>query len=177
MIIVGLAGLWLAAPAAAQDFTGPWVEGRLAWDNIGFAGVSRSGLAYAGGLGYDFRLGSKFVIGPQLGIGGSTAKICAGSDCVRTGRDIEALARVGVKVEEALLVYALGGYVNGRLIANVGSFSVGENVDGYRLGLGAEIAYNRHFFGKVDYRYSSYDTNAISGVNRHQVGVSLGYRF
>ncbi|KPF80102.1 hypothetical protein IP88_00960 [alpha proteobacterium AAP81b] len=169
LLATALAAVVLAMPAAAQDFQGPWVEARLGWDQV----EGSSGLVYGGGAGYDFKLGKSLVLGVQGGIAGSTIRECALGVCANAGRDFEVLARFGGKVTDTSLLYALAGYANGRVAANDGFTAIAFNLDGYRLGAGYELAFNRHLFAKAEYRYTGYDFD----VDRHQVTASIGYRF
>lgn len=167
---LAFAAACIGSPVFAQEFKGPWVEARIGFDRAEAAGVGASGFYYGGGLGYDLPIGKTAVVGVQAGISDSTARICALGACANADRDIEVLGRVGAQVADHSLLYVLGGYSNARVsVPGLGS----GDADGYRVGAGFELAYNRHLFGKFEYRYSGYDFD----VTRHQVTVSLGYRF
>ena len=134
------------------------------------------------------------------GAGGATA---FGDDlgCVGTGRNLSAGVRAGYVVTPSLLVYAKGGYSNGRvefsydsdvdeadeLDADVAERS--RSTDGYHLGGGAELAFSRHFYGKLEYLYTDYGRVAFDGIaadgepdariatRRQQVMAGVGFRF
>jgi outer membrane immunogenic protein len=193
--------LLLATPAAAADFTGPWVEARGGFDSVQLkatdngvsASGSRSGFLYGGAAGYDFSIGRKVIAGVQIGVYGTTAKACSevyGLDeaCLKAGRDLEALARLGVNVGSSTLIYGLAGYANGRATISyvdferiLPNFSSSGNEDGLRVGAGVEQAYGKTY-AKLEYRYTAYRKEDLGfganiGFNRHQVLVGAGYRF
>jgi outer membrane immunogenic protein len=76
------------------------------------------------------------------------------------------------------LAYVKGGYTNARVSAKARlsgvNYSASENLDGWRLGGGAEAALRR-FRVRLEYRYSDYGQFIYQGVQtglkvrRHQV--------
>jgi outer membrane immunogenic protein len=213
-------GLALAAPAFAQDgppppdradrtFTGPRVGVILGYDKLQPGSGPNSnissdrnanGLLYGGDFGYDVAM-NRFVLGAEGEVTGSTgdvsnAPLAAGAlgyGRVKQGRDLYAGVRVGYIVAPTTLLYAKGGYTNGRLdlTANNGTVTTGNHytLDGYRLGVGLEQAIGRTTYAKLEYRYSNYgnarleyanggNTNNFSvDTDRHQVAVGVGVRF
>ncbi len=171
------ATLFVAATSAgATPLKGPWVDVRAGWDNVD-SGGSKSGIVYGGALGYDVPVGANAFIGAQVGGYGSTVKECSSGVCVKPGRDLEALARVGFMASDDAAIYALGGYANGRVSAD---FIGGDSLSGYRLGVGFEQASDQHLLYKVEYRYSHYSGTLFgfdANVKRHQVLFTVGYRF
>ncbi|MXO95888.1 outer membrane beta-barrel protein [Erythrobacter aquimaris] len=214
-LLVAGSAIAMAAPAAAQDnspFTGPRVEVVGGYD-VSKAGSSIDddvnedndqsieGVVYGVGLGYDFNAGG-VVLGLEGELTDSTADVefddgdfeGFGLGDVNAGRDIYVGARVGVLAQPDLLVYAKGGYTNGRY--NINSSFDGEeyaaklDTDGYRLGAGVEYALDANTFAKVEYRYSNYSDAELDfegdiadvdvgeiDTDRHQVMVGFGYRF
>jgi outer membrane immunogenic protein len=190
-----------ASAASAGDFTGPWVEARGGWDSVQLKASangasissSKSGILYGAAAGFDFALGAKAIAGVQVGGYGTTAKYCTeiyGNDegCLKAGRDLEVLARLGFKAGPDTLVYGLAGYANGKISATYVDFADFTNNDsasqtggGLRVGAGVEQAYGK-VFAKLEYRYTSYTKSDIGfganvGFNRHQVLLGAGYRF
>jgi outer membrane immunogenic protein len=184
-----------AAPAFAQDadstFTGPRAEAVVGWDHVtdGTAnGGSRDGVVYGGQVGYDFQAGSA-VLGVEGEITGATTKaedtgVLAAGDSLRVkaGRDLYAGARVGFTVGDKALIYAKGGYTNARFdtryVAGGTTTTAHDNLDGWRLGAGAEIKLNDKVYLKGEYRYSDYDDNGTGiDAKRHQVVGGVGVRF
>jgi outer membrane immunogenic protein len=190
-----------ASAASASDFTGPWAELRGGFDSVQLkasangasVSASRSGFVYGAAAGYDLAIGAKAIAGVQLGAYGTTAKVCEavyGNDeaCLKAGRDLEILARLGFKAGPDTLVYGLAGYANGRISVTYVDFgdaanneSLSDNGGGFRIGGGVEQSFGKGF-AKAEYRYTSYTKSdlgfgANAGFNRHQVLVGVGYRF
>ncbi len=185
----------LSAPAGAEPAgppapsSGVRVEVITGYDDTIFDVTEDSkGLLYGVGLGYDFRLGNKVRFGIEGEAGDSTAKACQSSLffagdrlCQVARRDLYAGGRLGMIVGKRNLVYVKGGYSNYRLHSSyvapagapVGSVSGTGNLDGLRLGGGAEIAVGRRTFIKAEYRYSHYETD----LDRHQGVLGFGFRF
>ena len=199
--LIAAAGLLGATAASAGNFTGPWVELRGGFDSVelrasangaSIAG-SRSGLVYGAAAGFDVALGTKAVAGLQVGGYGTTTKVCSevyGNDqaCLKAGRDLEVLARLGFEAGARTLVYGLAGYANGQISATYVDFARSANNGsdsatggGLRVGAGVEQSFGK-VFAKAEYRYTSYTKSDLGfganiGFNRNQVLVGAGYRF
>ncbi|KEZ12139.1 Opacity protein precursor [Sphingobium yanoikuyae] len=105
-------------------------------------------------------------------------------------RDLYIGARIGFAVSPNMLLYAKGGYTNARLKLRYSldgdSASIGDNIDGYRIGGGAEFT-NGSNFARLEYRYSDYGKYVYreggieldTGVkmSRHQIAVTGGFHF
>ena len=162
---------------------------------------SIDGLLYGVGVGYDFNAGG-VVLGVEGEYSGSTASVDYNNDGgvntfgfgrVDTGRDLYVGARAGILADPQTLVYVKGGYTNAKLNlqANDGTTSLDRSyeLDGFRVGAGVERAFTPNTFGKLEYRYSNYSSADFGTDNsvlvddfrvdtdRHQVAVSVGYRF
>ena len=177
-----------ASPAFAQEsapFTGPRVEAIIGYDTTDVEGENSGGLTYGGAIGYDFNLGGA-VAGIEAELSDSTADECVtGVDvtgdelCAQLGRDIYVGGRIGAVVGSNALLYAKAGYVNGRVNlaydapGTADDFDDGVNLDGIRLGAGAEFALSRNAFVKGEYRYSNYE----AGYDKHQFVGGIGFRF
>ena len=184
LILASASATALAVPAAAQDnsaFTGPRIEGIAGYD-ISKAGSdvdndlndeddeSIDGFMYGVGLGYDFPVGDRVVLGLEAEGAFSTAEtevvdgdledLGFGAE-LDTGRDLYVGARAGVVASENLLLYAKGGYTNARynMLADNGTTDLETDVDldGWRAGVGAEYAMSENTFVKLEYRYSNYN--------------------
>lgn len=147
---------FVATPAMAQDaaptFTGPRVG-----VNVGFADDNIFGteaFTYGADVGYDFAAG-----GAILGI---TAEI---EDSKDIKRELALTARAGARVGSNALLYVAGGYSNIRVF--------GENVDGYRLAAGGEIAVGSNAYVKLEQRYGNYQY----GLDLYQTMIGAGFRF
>lgn len=206
----------VATPAMAQDydsnFSGLRAEALAGYD-VTKAGSSvdddanedndqsMEGAAYGFAVGYDVDLGN-VVIGPEAEMTWSSADTDFedgdwegfGFGNVSAGRDLYLGARVGVKAAPDLLLYAKGGYTNAKLniLSNDGTveFDQDYDLDGWRVGAGAEYNMNNNMFLKLEYRYSNYQEGEVDfegtlpdsdrfdvDLDRHQVMAGVGVRF
>ncbi len=206
-----------AVPAAAQvqnesPFTGLRGEVVGGYDNLRAGSdvdddvnvdndQSIDGLTYGVAVGYDVDVGS-VVIGPEAEFTDSTGDVefnngdfeGFGFGNVSAGRDLYLGARIGINAAPNTLLYVKGGYTNAKLNIrnNDGTFESDNDfdLDGYRVGAGAEYAFQQNAFVKLEYRYSNYsegevdfdgnlpDTNRFNvDLDRHQVMAGLGVRF
>jgi outer membrane immunogenic protein len=190
----------LAQSAAPGPFTGARVEAILGYDSLGFSGEddvddiggddSLEGLVYGVGVGFDFDAGG-VVVGAEAELSDSTGSFDfededfeAGLD---TGRDIYIGGRLGFTVTPSTLLYAKAGYTNLKLEADLADedeeLGGSGDIDGYRLGAGAEFLFGTNAYGKVEYRYSNYgsygddDLFGEIDVDRHQFVAGVGIRF
>lgn len=180
----------IAAPAMAQDaapFTGLRAEGIVGYDRTEVPGDDSDGVTYGAGIGYDMQMGGA-VVGIEAEASDSTVDECtpdfliAGDEiCAQVGRDLYVGGRVGAVVGSSTLLYAKAGYVNGRLqteyedgtTGTTADFESGDNLDGARVGAGAEFALGPNSYAKTEYRYSNYE----QGFAKHQVVAGFGFRF
>lgn len=181
-VIAGAAAALFAIPAAANAQA--FVQAETGLDSISYGGESKEGVAYGISAGYDLPLSGGMFVGVQGTVADSTAKFCE-SDvlttgdrlCVKTGRDLAAVVRLGTSVGPKSKLYVLGGYTNARLRATYDdgttSDSAGDNGDGWRLGAGYQYDINDKFFVKAEYRYSNYEGD----FSRHNGIVALGAKF
>jgi outer membrane immunogenic protein len=199
-LLVGTA----ASPAFAQTepgpFTGARAEAILGYDSLGFSADddvddiggddSLEGLLYGVGVGFDFDAGG-LVIGAEAEYTDSTGSfefededVEAGLD---TGRDLYLGGRLGFTIAPTTLLYVKGGYTNLKLGANLSGddddFNGIGDIDGYRLGAGAEFLFGANSYVKAEYRYSNYgsfgddDLFGEVDVDRHQFVAGVGLRF
>lgn len=182
-----IAAFVVAMPAFAQDrapFTGARVEGLAGWDRVQSNGGHDDDIGYGVGVGYDMQIGGA-VVGVEGEISDSNNKVCNGSTtlidprvCLKSARDLYAGGRIGAVIGEKALLYAKAGYTNFRskITSDDGvdqiTLAKGD-LDGVRVGAGAEYALSSNMFAKTEYRYSNYE----SGVERHQVMGGFGIRF
>lgn len=189
ILVAALLAASATTPALAQDpsgkppFTGARVEALLGWDRVQNNGHD-DGLTYGLGAGYDVQTGMGLV-GVEAEASDSGVRQCAGSRtvadprlCAKAGRDLYVGGRIGTVVGGNTLLYAKGGYTNARakLTANdgTGQVTLGRtDLDGVRVGVGAEYAIGANSFVKAEYRYSNYE----SGFERHQALAGFGFRF
>ena len=195
LVLAALAASAMATPAFAQDatFTGPRVEALVGYDTAsdgtdGDAGSS-DGVTYGGAIGYDFQIGGA-VIGAEAELTGSSVDTRADSLLVAgdrlvadMGRDIYVGARAGVAITPTTLLYAKGGYTNAKVNTTYETGTtrteISEDMEGFRVGAGAEFKLSNNMYLKGEYRYSNY--GKIDGydidIDRHQVVAGVGIRF
>jgi len=181
LVLAAMFAATAAAPALAQDsaasFSGPRVEGVVGWDRVSNDGHD-NGVTYGIGAGYDMRFGN-IVAGLETELSDSNVKECQfGAVCASMGRDIYVGGRVGTVLGGRTLLYAKAGYTNARArltgTAPDGTTIGGHtNLDGVRVGAGAEYALTSNAYLKAEYRYSNYQ----DGFQRNQVVGGFGFRF
>lgn len=171
-----------ATPALAAAPTGPRVEGIVGYDavrvDLSDAGIDGKfkdeGVLYGVGVGYDFGLSNGVSLGADLEATDSNTKESNIAGTLKTGRDLYAGGRVSFPLgADGSNVYLKGGYTNARFKASDGTISASENLDGYRLGAGAQFAVSGKAYVGGEYRYSNYEQD----VERHQLALTVGTRF
>jgi len=195
------AGTFLVAQPAYAQFSGPRIEGRLAYDSVEATvetgdplGTedSESAISYGGEIGYDLQLGPA-IVGAYAGLEGSNLRTCQevfGDDegCIGQGRNLYVGARAGISVAPRVLVYGKAGYSNGSIDFSYSGDVIGEEFEldeefgGYHLGIGAELAVTSSFYGRLEYVYTDYgeldfDGETAGDFTRGQVLVGAGIRF
>lgn len=191
-VIAALMAGTFATPAFAQDapppdMSGFRIEGLVGYDSAEVADNNDGGVVYGVGAGYDFQMGH-MVFGIEGEASDSTNRGCINdafnvgdSLCVRTERDLYVGGRMGVIVGRNILLYGKAGYTNARVqvdyddgtVAGAGNFSLGENLDGVRVGLGAQFGIGRNAYIRTEARYSNYE----GGGDRGGVVGAFGFRF
>jgi len=180
--LAALAGAAFAMPAAAH--AAAYVQVQSGLDSVSVGGESDEGVAYGVAAGYEFPIGDAMFVGVEASFDDSSTKECATNvlvlgdrGCLKTGRDLSAVLRLGAQMGEKSQVYVLGGYTNARIKATyddgVNSGSLSDNGDGFRLGAGFKHNFGEQFFGKLEYRYSNYEDD----VSRHNALVAIGLNF
>ena len=195
-VLAAAAACVTAAPAAAQNFTGPSVGVQGGWQeekvktpqtNLGVLPIDRSRDSAVAGvfLGYDHELGRGFVAGVEGGFSiASSDKLRGGngttSVTIDPKRSFDATARAGYLVTPETLVYIRGGYANERIRMTMASASgtstMSENRDGWLIGGGVERVLMPHVSARLEYRFT--DLGDSKGTyDRHQVLAGVAYRF
>lgn len=180
-----LAATVFSMPVAAH--AGGYVQVQSGLDAVSALDESKEGVAYGVALGYDVPVSSNMFVGIEGSVDDSSTKYCirnidvlGDKACLRTGRDLAVVGRVGANLSETSQLYVLVGYTNARLrltyddgATGIDNFSYGENGDGVRLGAGYKQNFGTNLFGKVEYRYSNYE----SDFSRHNVLAAIGFNF
>jgi len=208
-----VAGL-LAVPAQAQDVSGFRIEGRLGWEQVGtdatipnpdddededgdeFLAASDEGSDPTFGveLGYDFQLGSSFVLGAYAGADLSDTAMCAeliedDFGCTELERTFTVGARAGLALGETSLVYVKGGYSNGKFETSYDA-DVTDNdddepgaieefsgtTDGFHVGGGVELGLTESLYAKVEYVYTDFGkrSHRLEDMDDDLPGLELG---
>jgi outer membrane immunogenic protein len=192
------AAVLAATPALAQDkptfngfyagIQGGWQQDRLSatvsddFETLN-AGISQSGFAYGGQVGYDMRVGSGVVIGGEIALSGRTgAKNLDDifepvdpdfnvdvdpNNPVRftQGLTVGVTGRVGYLFSETVLGYVRGGYTNTTYIIRDNDFSESTSRGGFQIGAGAEMMVASNISVRLEYAYSQYGTgDLLDGV-------------
>lgn len=213
-----LAATAAATPALAQDgnFQGFRGEVRAGWDSAGTrvslpdpddederltTDADDDAIGYGAEIGYDLQFGNA-VIGAYAGLDFSDAGRCVevvGDDsaCIDAGRNITAGVRAGYAIGNSVLVYAKGGYSNGRVNLDYDAdvedddndvLELSRNRGGWHLGGGFEVALSRNLYAKAEYTYTRYsrlnwvdaedeDFTVNARSTRHQAMAGIGFRF
>lgn len=170
-LAAGIAVPALAAPAA--PFNGPFVGVQGGWqqDQLRLSTIDagtgirsrekNDGFAYGGQIGYDYRLSPRFVLGAEASISGRTGRGYLNDgfgDVYRLteGRTLNATGRLGYLIGDRGLLYARGGYSNARFALRDPVQTVGQDRDGYTVGVGYEQALTRTVSARLEYNYSDY---------------------
>lgn len=190
LVVAGLVAA-AAAPAAAQTYDGPYVgvtagynsnEIHTVIDGTPVATeVSRDSFILGGYAGYNFRASDAIVIGAEAGLTTTTSDLIvansSGEPLVADPRySFDLSARAGYRATDETLVYLRGGYANQRVGTTSDEFTRSENLDGWQIGGGFEIAITDHMSGRVEYRYSDFGQDG-GGFNRHQGLFGVSYNF
>jgi outer membrane immunogenic protein len=178
-----VAGAALAAtPALAQAPQGPRVEAIVGYDaprvrlnQGGIVGTFKDeGVVYGVGAGFDFALGNGAALGVDVEATDSTMKEANSAGTLRAERDLYAGGRVSFPLgADGSNVYLKGGYTNARFSAERGTLRAKDDLDGYRLGAGAQFALAGKAYVGGEYRFSDYEND----VRRHQIVATVGTRF
>lgn len=158
ILIVALAATsFVATPVFAQEVATSNFSGPRIGVNLGVADDKMFGtdeITYGGEIGYDHDIGT--------GVIGFSAEY---QDSKDLDREFALTGRVGGKVGNSVLVYALGGY------SNLKAFGI--KLDGYRVGGGVEFALGSRGFVKLEQRYANYELD----LDLHQSVIGGGIRF
>lgn len=196
-LIAALMAGTLATPAFAQDepeatitpapssMSGFRVEGLVGWDHTEILGDDQGGVLYGVGIGYDFQAGGA-VLSIEAEANDSTNNGCLtgivnANDrlCITSGRDLYVGARVGFPVGRNVLLFGKAGYTNARYITEYDDSTAGihdrfgQNLDGIRVGAGAQFGLGRNAYFRTEARYSNYE----SGGDRGALLGAFGFRF
>lgn len=178
-VIIAALSTVAATPALAQDATasvpaGPRLEAVTGYDKVNVDGVKKGGAAFGLGVGYDAPVASTVSLGVDAEAAMSSVKkeVFPG-ETIKAGRDLYAGARASFAVSNNANLYVKGGYTNAKVKYDGSLGTASENLEGYRLGAGAQVGLGGKAYVGAEYRYSNYDQD----TTRNQVVATIGTRF
>lgn len=227
IVLIGAAGLTLASTSVqAQDLSGFRVEGRIGWetgsvdtiapnpdededeegDEFILASADDDRPSFGGEIGYDVQLGRSFLVGAYGGIDFSDNAMCSevfedDLACGELDRTFTLGLRAGVPIGKSALIYAKGGYSNGKFKASYDAdvtdneedepgevLRFSDTRDGYHAGAGFELGISSGVYAKLEYTYTDFGDGTYvldedeelaldMDTDRHQVLLGLGVRF
>ncbi|WP_232280872.1 outer membrane protein [Novosphingobium nitrogenifigens] len=162
---------------------------------------SANGVAYGGGIGYDYTLNPTMVLGAEFDVTGSTAdwknpnvSSTFNMTRMRVGRDIFLGGRFGFLLNPKNLFYVKAGFANTQF--SITGENTGEtlhydsNSSGLRFGFGVQHRLTKKTYAKIEYDYSHYGSGQFNykGTtpdasyfalknDRHQLMASIGFKF
>ena len=154
-----------AAPAMAQDFTGPRIGVTGGYDDV----QNRDGFTYGVVAGVDAPVAKGVIVGVEATLEDSTAKAAG---VAKASRELGVAVRAGVVVLPKLLAYGKVGYTNARFDFAGGAGSV--TLEGLRYGGGLEYALTDRVYTTVEYRRTELENN-FGGRNGVLAGVGLRF--
>lgn len=180
-----------AAPSLAQSpFDGPYVGVFTGYTDTkasaasgpANANIDQDGFLYGAYAGYG-KTFDKFYLGGEAEIGSASLSGTSGSVGglpvdLDTNESWGVSARAGYLVTDNALLYARAGWQRTNYDVTVGTganrITVGDNLDGYRLGGGLEYAVTDNVLLRTEYNYVNYDD---TNFRDNQVRVGVAYRF
>lgn len=168
--------------AAASGFRAELLGG---YDTDGW----ESGVLYGGRVGYDFRVGRRFLIGVDAEYNDvSTDQEFAfpglPSLTAEDGQEAYVGGRATFVLSGRLRLHGGGGYTRAKqgfffqsdpAPVPLGTIAAGErSFDGFRLSAGGQLMLGRRAFVGAEYRFSNYGRFALT---REQLVGSIGFRF
>lgn len=167
--IAAAAAAFVATPALATDFAGPYVgagvtldnvQGSGALDGLGFSGVGATAFA-----GYNLPIGASTFVGAEANIDLNTADT-AGVEA-KWGWGVG--ARLGTKLNDSTAIYARAGYARSK-IEFLGVSGWG---DGVRYGAGLETGLTERVSLRAEFTQTNYESDVIN--NQGTLGIVFGF--
>src|SRR4051794_7155609 len=189
-------GAFVAAPALAAPFDGPYVGAQVGWQSektrdvkssFGTIPVNDTKDSVTGGVfvGYDATINRRFVVGAEAGVDlASDDEVQASSAgtnyLVDPKYSFDVTARAGYLVDPKTLLYVRGGYTNARVRATIVNGTAIESAsrseDGWLAGAGVERQVAQNVTARLEYRFSKF-SEGDGKDDRHRVLAGLAYRF
>jgi len=194
--VAAVGGAFVATPALAAPFDGPYVGAQVGWQSekmrdvkssFGTIPVNDTKDSITGGVfvGYDATINRRFVVGAEAGVDlASDDEVQASSAGTNYSVDpkysFDVTARAGYLVDPKTLLYVRGGYTNARVRATVVNGTAIESAsrsqDGWLAGAGVERQVAQNVTARLEYRFSKFG-EGDGKDDRHRVLAGLAYRF
>jgi outer membrane immunogenic protein len=194
--VAAVGGAFVATPALAASFDGPYVGAQVGWQSekmrdvkssFGTIPVNDTKDSITGGVfvGYDATINRRFVVGAEAGVDlASDDEVQASSAGTNYSVDpkysFDVTARAGYLVDPKTLLYVRGGYTNARVRATVVNGTAIESAsrsqDGWLAGAGVERQVAQNVTARLEYRFSKFG-EGDGKDDRHRVLAGLAYRF
>ena len=184
-----LPGVAHAQDAERSPFTGPHVavEANRDFNEAQQTPTSperkRAGYGFRGAAGYDAALGSKAIIGAEIGVGTggrtiSQPSLGGGTYRVNPGVTYDLTGRAGIAPIDKLLIYGRGGYrwlktrqdITGQALGNT-SFKLTEK--GFTYGAGVEAALTKNIALRAEFDRTNYSKNFSQ--NKAAIGAVIRF--
>lgn len=149
------------------------------------------GMVYGGRLGYDFRVGRRFLLGIDGEVNGLTTDDDLGppfpSLSTENGPEAYVGGRATFVLSSRIRLFGAGGYSRTKQgnfvlldpdpdplgpLGQIGTIK--RSFDGFRVSAGGQVLLGRRAFIGAEYRFSDYGDFAL---RREQVVASIGFRF
>ncbi|MDH4414215.1 MAG: porin family protein [Rhizobium sp.] len=179
-------------PMAADVSTWSWaggyfgVQGGYGWGDTKLSRGATSGKVdfdggrFGGFAGYNWAVGSSFVVGAEADLAYDWNEFTRGTETLKTTVQGGVRARAGYAVDRALL-YAAGGWTATQLSYEDTGVSIDRTLKGWTIGAGIDYALTDRIFARGEYRYNDYGRETIDGTDvdfkQHVVQVGLGVKF
>lgn len=159
----------LAAPAMAQDFTGPRVGVVGGYDDV----QNRDGFTYGVVAGVDAPVAKGVIVGVEATLEDSTTSAVGnGTVFGKASRELGVAVRAGVVVLPKVLAYGKVGYTNARF--ELAGTNAGVSLEGVRYGGGIEYAVTDRVYTTVEYRRTELE-DGVGGRNGVLAGVGIRF--
>jgi outer membrane immunogenic protein len=194
--VAAVGGAFLATPALAAPFDGPYVGAQVGWQSekmtdvkssFGTIPVNDRKDSITGGVfvGYDATINGRFVVGAEAGLDLASddevqASAAGANYSIEPRYSFDVTARAGYLVDPKTLLYVRGGYTNARTHATVVSATAigsgSRSQSGWLAGAGVERQVAQNVTARFEYRYSKFG-EGDGKDDRHRVLAGLAYRF
>jgi outer membrane immunogenic protein len=170
-LVLGTIGY--AHAVQAEPFRGPYVGAEIGLD----AATGPDGFTYGGFAGWDFRLGSRVVVSPEVRLSDSTADldlafpgVPGATATAESGRQIGASVRAGYLLRPDLLAFGRVGWENLKVRASFMGEEASATDDSLTLGAGLQYALSDCWSVRGTYDW-------VESSDRHLLKAGVAFHF